>query len=1630
VLQVNNSGSTALTQVNLEALFTAPAYANLQAILGGNFIKTDSSGASLPAYASDPAGLSNGDIWFDSTTGEIKYKNASGVQTVGASSGGSGVSSLTVGSSMSINGTVAGTISSAGTIDLTNTGVSAGTYTKVTVDAKGRVIAGTISLVEGDIPNLTVAGKVSGNTITSGTISGSADINTTGNLITTGTVSGLNVQATNLRVYNGTNYLQIAAPALSGNVNLTLPTTDGNPNEFLKTDGNGVLSWAAATITSSDVTGALGYTPLNAAATFAGDASGVYSNISVDKIKGKAVTAGSVSGQMMIYDGTAWMNSVVSGDATLAYDGILTLNKVPVSKGGTNATTFGNNRIIASNGTGTALQDFTCSLNQVISFDASGNATCAAVSSLGGFILNGGNTTGADISIGTNDNKALAFKVNNSTAMTISQSGYVGIGTTTPSQPLTVEKSINGAAEVRLTNTNSGTSSYAVFTAHNDMDYAAMFGVGGWGATGLGALYQNRAFIDAPMTLSGISLVTQGASPIVFATNATERMRVSLSGNVGIGTSNPTTALDISGAMTANGMSSAPAVSASRTGRIYYDYSANKFKVSQNGAAYVDLVASGGITSVGGQSGASQTLAISVDNSVATPTITSASDTHTWKIPMASNSGTTAGLLNKTDYDSFVAKLGTTTQFAGDVSGTYNATIVQKIQGKAITAGSVSGQMMIYNGTAWNNAVMSGDATMDYAGALTLARVPVSKGGTNAAGFGNNHIIASNGTGSALVDFVCSLNYVISFDASGNAVCANVSSLSAGILNGGNTTGADISIGTNDNKALAFKVNNTTAMTISQGGNVGIGTTSPGSPLDVTGNANVSGTMYIGSLSSASGALVISSGLYGYTGGTTGSNIMSLTGNWLTTGKILNLASSSNSMTGTLLSSVYSGSGSGKNVVISTSNASASGDTLTVSNSGTGNTVVFTSGSSNTVIASGGNVGIGTSTPSSALDISGAMTANGMSSAPSVSSSNTGRIYYDYSANKFKVSQNGAAYSDLVVSASSITSINGASAAQGGDALVTGGTSTTSANPGGQVIITGGTPGATGVGGGASLLGGPGGSTSGNGGAVTITGGVPTAGAGGDVNISGAAGVGSSKAGGAVSITGGAGSATGGVGGAITLTAGTGTSLGAAGSVTIKAGSGANGGGLGTVLIQGSDGAGSTAGPVNIKGGTAGAAGTSVGGLVTVQGGAASGTGGSAGGGVSILGSAGNAGAGGAITITSGGGGNAGFGTGLAAGSVAISAAAGGTGTAGWAGGPGAAVSITSGAGGAGGAGSNGGAGGGLTLTAGAAGATGNANGGDVTLNGGAKTGTGTDGNVILANTRGRVGIGTSSPAFPLEVRNELMVTNGTVHIDLDGATGAIYSDQGLWNYTSGNNSKVLTQTTGTSITRNIADANPALIIQQTHASSTGDILQIKNNSSTVAAITQTGNFGIGTGSPSARLDVTDAGTTTSAIIVPRAGNFTGTAVNGMVRYNSTSNLFEFYQNGAWTNYTTVSDGRLKTNVVPIGDALGLVNRLNPVYFDWDRSNPRTQSFEQKHQVGFIAQEVETVLPEVVNQGRDSFRSVEYGKLVSVAIGAIKELYQNWLSDHAELEKLKQENAQIKAYLCAKDPSAPMCNSH
>lgn len=187
--------------------------------------------------------------------------------------------------------------------------------------------------------------------------------------------------------------------------------------------------------------------------------------------------------------------------------------------------------------------------------------------------------------------------------------------------------------------------------------------------------------------------------------------------------------------------------------------------------------------------------------------------------------------------------------------------------------------------------------------------------------------------------------------------------------------------------------------------------------------------------------------------------------------------------------------------------------------------------------------------------------------------------------------------------------ITGLGSTQGGDVVVTGGTSSTTGNAGGLVSMVGGAPGATGIGGAVSIIGGASGSSGArNGGAVSVIGGAGDAastGVGGVATLKGGAGGGGATGnGGAVVVIGGASAATNGVGGAVGITGGLGTGSQAGGAVNITSGAagatgvagainiavgGATAGAGSSITITGGNGAGGTAagGNVNVVPGTA-----------------------------------------------------------------------------------------------------------------------------------------------------------------------------------------------------------------------------------------------------------------------------------------------------------------------------------------------------------------------------------------------------------------------------------------------------------
>lgn len=140
----------------------------------------------------------------------------------------------------------------------------------------------------------------------------------------------------------------------------------------------------------------------------------------------------------------------------------------------------------------------------------------------------------------TNDTALAFYTATSGTAeerLRIDASGNVGIGTLVPDKNLHVSQ--NGTATVRIENTNTNLIVGSVIGSlefeGNDL-----------GASGVTAAV--RAEADS----------VTGNAALVFDTGtagaAAERMRISSSGNVGLGTSSPATALDVTGTITADGL--------------------------------------------------------------------------------------------------------------------------------------------------------------------------------------------------------------------------------------------------------------------------------------------------------------------------------------------------------------------------------------------------------------------------------------------------------------------------------------------------------------------------------------------------------------------------------------------------------------------------------------------------------------------------------------------------------------------------------------------------------------------------------------------------------------------------------------------------------------------------------------------------------------------------------------------------------------------------------------------------------------------------------------------------------------------------------------------------------------------
>ncbi len=114
--------------------------------------------------------------------------------------------------------------------------------------------------------------------------------------------------------------------------------------------------------------------------------------------------------------------------------------------------------------------------------------------------------------------------------------------------------------------------------------------------------------------------------------------------------------------------------------------------------------------------------------------------------------------------------------------------------------------------------------------------------------------------------------------------------------------------------------------------------------------------------------------------------------------------------------------------------------------------------------------------------------------------------------------------------------------------------------------------------------------------------------------------------------------------------------------------------------------------------------------------------------------------------------------------------------------------------------------------------------------------------------------------------------------------------------------------------------------------------------------------------------------------------------------FHFTAKTSNTYRNLHASGFNQTSDLSFKTDIQTIPNSLELIGGLRGVTFRWIDSGQAS--------VGFIAQEVELVLPEVV-QGEEGSKSVQYANIVAVVVEAIKELKSKVAVLEAEVQSLK-----------------------
>lgn len=303
----------------------------------------------------------------------------------------------------------------------------------------------------------------------------------------------------------------------------------------------------------------------------------------------------------------------------------------------------------------------------------------------------------------------------------------------------------------------------------------------------------------------------------------------------------------------------------------------------------------------------------------------------------------------------------------------------------------------------------------------------------------------------------------------------------------------------------------------------------------------------------------------------------------------------------------------------------------------------------------------------------------------------------------------------------------------------------------------------------------------------------------------------------------------------------------------------------------------------------------------------------------------------------------------------------------------------------------------------------------------------------VLVKSNAQTGIGITSPVNKLDIfaakadpATSGLSSNGNLRLGATGANTHIL-DFGLsststysWiqardksNYATnynlalnpiGGNVGIGTSSPGSLLTVGRSDGtiNGEILLNPTATSTEGGQIKIKRSLSGSTVDWTIDQYG--TTTADARLRIFSGGSETSGLAILE---------NGYIGIGNIAPSTRLYVNGDITanSVAGTSDIRFKTNIRPVLNALDKVKLLRGVYFNWNQKAFPEKDFGSQDELGFIAQEVEKIIPEIVSKDKtkEEYRSVKYDKLVAILVEAIKDQQKQIDSLTIKVNKLNKK---------------------